>query len=119
MIILKIIIYFFILIINYKVINAAGGGVHYNEDKNVVVLPMKKLKRNLELIKEDCGEVCDTSDNFVKRPGLYFDKIVKNIECDYLFESPLIERNADMPEQQWHNNGPPKMDIGKSHALKK
>ena len=77
MIILNIIIYFFVLIINYKVINV--GGVHYNEDKNVVVLPMKKLKRNLELIKEDCGEVCDTSDNFVKKPGLYFDKIVKNI----------------------------------------
>ena len=118
MIILNIIIYFFVLIINYKVINA-GDGVHYNKDKNVDILPMEKLKRNLELIKEDCGEVCDTSDNFVKKPGLYFDKIVKNIECDYLFESPLIERNADMPEQQWHNNGPPKMDIGKYHALKK
>ena len=111
MIILNIIIYFFVLIINYKIINAAGG-VHYNVDKNV--LPMKRLKRNLELIKEDCGEVCDTSDNFVKKPGLYFDKIVKNIECDYLFESPLIESNGDVPEQQYYNNAPPTMNVGKN-----
>ena len=60
MIIPNIIIYFFVLIINYKIINAANaaGGEHYNKDKDVRVLPMKKLKRNLELI-------CDTSDNFV------------------------------------------------------
>ena len=114
--ILNILIYFFVLIINYKVINATG--VHYNEDKNAVVLPMKKLKRNLDLIKEDCGEVCDTSDNFVKKTGLYFDKIVKNIECDYLFESPLIESNVDVAEQ-YDNNVPPKMDAGENHAFKK
>ena len=110
--ILNILIYFFALIINYKVINASG--LHYNEDKNVDVLPMKKLKRNLDLIKEDCGEVCDTSDNFVKKPGLYFDKIVKNIECDFLFESPLIESNADVSEQQYYNNAPPTMNVGKN-----
>merc|ERR1712223_1233969 len=120
MIIMNISIHFFILFISYKVTNA-GGGVDYSVDKNAIILPMEKLKRNLEFIKEDCGEVCDTSDNFVKKPGLYFDKIVKNIECDYLFESPLIDSsNADMAEQYWyrtkeeyHNkdNAPPKMDI--------
>ena len=110
---LNVIIYFFVLVSNYKVINGHGG-IQYNEDKNVVVLPMKKLKRNLELIKEDCGDVCDTSDNFAKKPGLYFDKIVKNIECDYLFESPLIESNADVSEQQYHNNAPPTMNVGKN-----
>ena len=67
------------------------------------ILPMKKLKRNLMLIKEDCGEICDTSDNFVKQPGLYFDKIVKNFNCDYLFDSPLIDGNTDVSEQQIFN----------------
>ena len=123
---MNISIHFFILFISYKVTNA-GGGVDYSADKNTIILPMEKLKRNLEFIKEDCGEVCDTSDNFVKKPGLYFDKIVKNIECDYLFESPLIDSsNADMAEQYWHrtkeeyhnkDNAPPKMDIGKNRDI--
>ena len=123
---MNISIHFFILFISYKVTNA-GGGVDYSVDKNAIILPMEKLKRNLEFIKEDCGEVCDTSDNFVKKPGLYFDKIVKNIECDYLFESPLIDSsNADMAEQYWHrtkeeyhnkDNAPPKMDIGKNRDI--
>ena len=126
MIIMNISIHFFILFISYKVTNA-GGGVDYSVDKNAIILPMEKLKRNLEFIKEDCGEVCDTSDNFVKKPGLYFDKIVKNIECDYLFESPLIDSsNADMAEQYWHrtkeeyhnkDNAAPKMDMGKNRDI--
>ena len=67
---------------------------------------MKKLRRNLILIKEDCGDVCDTSDNFSKVPGIYFDQIEKNIECEYLFESPLIENSTDVSEQQFDNNPP-------------
>ena len=69
-------------------------------------MPMKKLRRNLILIKEDCGDVCDTSDNFSKLPGIYFDRIEKNIECEYLFESPLIENSTDVSEQQFNNNPP-------------
>ena len=52
MIIMNISIHFFILFISYKVTNA-GGGVDYNADKNAIILPMEKLKRNLEFIKED------------------------------------------------------------------
>ena len=51
-----------------------------NYNNSITVVPMKKLIRNLMLIKEDCGEVCDTSDNFFKKPGIYFDQIVKNFE---------------------------------------
>ena len=68
-------------------------------------LPMPKLKRNLLLIKEDCGQVCDTSDNFVKKSGLYFDKIVKDINCEYLFDSPLLDDNKDVIEQQLQESG--------------
>ena len=96
---MNISIHFFILFISYKVTNA-GGGVDYSVDKNAIILPMEKLKRNLEFIKEDCGEVCDTSDNFVKKPGLYFDKIVKNIECDYLFVAILFHPHC--PEFRIH-----------------
>ena len=70
------------------------------------VMPMKKLRRNLILIKEDCGDVCDTSDKVSKVPGIYFDRIEKNIECEYLFESPLIENSTDVSEQQFNNNPP-------------
>ena len=72
-------------------------------------MPMKKLRRNLILIKEDCDEVCDTSDNFFKASGIYFDQIMKTIQCEYLFEPPLIENNIDVSEQQL-NNVPPALD---------
>ena len=72
-------------------------------------MPMKKLRRNLMLIKEDCGDVCDTSDNFFKAPGIYFDQLTKNIQCEFLFESPIIESTTDVSEQQL-NNAPPILD---------
>ena len=75
----------------------------------MAAMPMKKLRRNLMLIKEDCGDVCDTSDNFFKAPGIHFDLIVKNIQCEHLFESPVIENNTDVSEQQL-NNVPPVLD---------
>jgi len=50
---------------------------------------MPKTHRQLLLLKEDCGEVCDTSDNWFKKPGKYFDVIKKEFECEFLFESDL------------------------------
>ena len=57
-----------------------------NYPKYTKVMP--KTHRQLLLLKEDCGEVCDTSDRF-KQPGKYFDIIKKEFECDFLFESNL------------------------------
>ena len=74
---------------------------------------MKKLRRNLIIIKEDCGDVCDTSDNFSKVPGIHFDQIVKKIQCEYLFESPLIENSTDISEQQLNNKPPLLYDLPK------
>ena len=50
---------------------------------------MPQTERQLILLKEDCGEVCDTSDKWFKQPGKYFDMIKKEFECDFLFESDL------------------------------
>ena len=52
-------------------------------------MPMKKLRRNLILIKEDCGDVCDTSDNFSKVPGIYFDRI-ENSPKTFFLETKLL-----------------------------
>ena len=51
---------------------------------------MPNVMRNIILLKEDCGEVCDTSDNFERKPGKYFDVIKKEIECDILLTSPTM-----------------------------
>ena len=51
------------------------------------------------LIKEDCGEVCDTSNNFIRKSGIHFDQISKNFQCEYLFESPIIENSTKVSEQ--------------------
>ena len=69
------------------------------------VKSMPNLQRNLHLIKEDCGQVCDTSNNFVVEHQLPFDRIVKDIDCNSLFESPLLEDDKHVYEQQLQNDG--------------
>ena len=100
---LRIIVY--IVMINF---------IHGQSMDEDLEIPMPKLRRKFFLIQEDCGKVCDTSDDFVKEPGIYFDKIVKDINCEYLFDSPILEDNGkDVAEQQCLNRGghckPPKM----------
>ena len=60
---------------------------------------MPTIYRNLLFLKEDCGEVCDTSDNFVKKPGKYFDVIKKEFECDFLLESSSMYQKLVLDEQ--------------------
>ena len=60
-------------------------GANYPKDSK----KMPETFRQLSLLKEDCGEVCDTSDKWFKQPGKYFDMIKKEFECDFLFESDL------------------------------
>ena len=60
---------------------------------------MPNVMRNIILLKEDCGEVCDTSDRFVKKPGKYFDVITKEFECDFLLESSSMYQELIIDEQ--------------------
>ena len=53
---------------------------------------------------------CDTTDNFMKITGTYFDKIVKQIDCQALFDSHLIESNDDISDKQ-HDGKPPSMPM--------
>ena len=70
---------------------------------------MPKIKRNLIILQEDCGEVCDTSDNFGKNPGKYFDVIKKDFECDILLTSPVLNPSLEI-EEQMPKNRPPRLD---------
>ena len=61
---------------------------------------MPKIMRNLILLQEDCGEVCDTSDeNFKKIPGNPFDTMKKEFECDILLTSPTLSPPLVFDEQ--------------------
>ena len=79
-----------------------------------------KIKKNIQAIKQDCGEVCDTSDNFEKKDGKYFDIIHKEFECDMLLTSsalnPTLESAEQMPrlDPPMINNIP--MDIAKLYT---
>ena len=67
---------FFKIIISLKLINA--------HDWNII-------KENIQAIKQDCGEVCDTSENLKVTPGPIFDQVHKNFNCDGLFSSKHID----------------------------
>jgi hypothetical protein len=71
----------------------AGVGFH--------PMAMPKLTRNLILLKEDCGEVCDTSANVWTQPGQYFDQVTKDFDCQALFDGPLFDKLADSKEEQF------------------
>ena len=66
------------------------------------VKKMPQTHRQLLLLKEDCGEVCDTSDKWFKQPSRYFDMIKKDFECDFLFESDLEVPRIDSEQYDVH-----------------
>ena len=68
----------------------------------ILTQKMPTVYRNLLLLKEDCGEVCDTSDRFKKNKGKYFDVIEKQFECDILLTSPIMNPPV-IKEEQMHN----------------
>ena len=55
-----------------------------------------KIKKNIQAIKQDCGEVCDTSENLKLTPGPIFNQVDKNINCDGLFSSKHIDTKDDI-----------------------
>ena len=57
---------------------------------------MPNIRRNLKILQEDCGEVCNTSDDFEKRSGKYFDILKKFLRVRRLIEDPLIWNYRDM-----------------------
>ena len=47
------------------------------------------LKKSIASVKESCGEVCDQT--ITGKPGKYFEKITKNIQCPALFSMDAID----------------------------
>ena len=72
---------FFKVIISLKLIKA--------HDWNII-------KENIQAIKQDCGEICDTSENLKVTPGPIFDQVHKNFNCDGLFSSKHIDSKDDI-----------------------
>ena len=60
---------------------------------------MPKIMRNLIILQEDCGEVCDTSDDFKKITGNPFNTMKKEFECDILLTSPTLNPPLVFDEQ--------------------
>ena len=55
-----------------------------NDDKHL------SMRDTFHLIKDYCGEVCDTTIGPSER-GKYFDVVEKHIDCDRLFSDNLLE----------------------------
>ena len=49
--------------------------------------------KKIKLIRLDCGEVCDTSIQPIRKEK-YYDYIDKNVDCLGLFESPVLEQTT-------------------------
>ena len=110
-----IIIYFFIHLFKCHG-DYYDGGIEFEKMKWRLASEMPRVGRNLILLKEDCGEVCDTSDIFVKSPGKYFDVIKKSFECDILLTSPSIVPDLVLEEQMPKRKPPLIYEIPKEIA---
>ncbi len=84
---------------NYKVLTAficlwTSGLSSVKNDFVFAPLEVPRLRRDLELIKEDCGDVCDTSEKKYGPMGKYYQIIKKNFECQTLIDSPMFDKLA-------------------------
>ena len=69
------------------------------------------ILKNIQAIKKDCGEVCDTSEKKTKlTSGPIFDLVEKHIKCDTLFSSKYIDEEDDV----YFSTAPRKQDIPES-----
>ena len=65
------------------------------------------ILKNIQAIKKDCGEVCDTSEKIKLTSGPIFDVVEKHIKCDSLFSSKHIDVEGDI----FFSTAPRKQDI--------
>ena len=65
------------------------------------------MTQTFDLIRNDCGEVCDTTVSPVGK-GKYYDVVEKSVECDDLFRSAFIE-GWKLPEDEDGSPMPPRL----------
>ena len=90
-------------------------GMGFGEAKD-----MPKTLRNLILLKEDCGEACDTNtEKYFEKPGKYFDVLKKDFECDFLFEEamdPILIKEEQVMKDTVKRGPPTVYDLPKDIA---
>lgn len=64
---------------------------NYIQRSNVIVNPdgTRGSLKPIDLIRKDCGELCNTSRR--GEPGPYFDNVTANINCEALFRNEYID----------------------------
>ena len=61
-----------------------------NVCKDAKVHKIENLNRNIKHFQIDCGQVCDTEVAPIRK-GKYYDFIEKDVDCQSLFESPILD----------------------------
>jgi hypothetical protein len=65
---------------------------------------MPNLAKKLKLIQLDCGQVCNTNIQPIRKEK-YYDYIEKDVDCLTIFESPILEHTAmeeNIREQEYY-----------------
>jgi len=61
--------------------------------------PMEKTVKRIKMIKEVCGDLCDTSKEI--EPGEFVGSVTAKVDCKSLFQSPILHHPGDLPPQAW------------------
>jgi len=61
--------------------------------------PMEKTVKRIKMIREVCGDLCDTSKKI--EPGEFMGSVTSKVDCKTLFKSPILHHSGDLPPQSW------------------
>merc|ERR1712013_255556 len=84
---------------NSDQIEKTSDKLDHTEKSNDAPDPMQKTLERIKLIKEDCGELCDTTKKI--EPGVFMGSVTAKVDCPLLFESPHLHHGGDLPPQSW------------------
>merc|ERR1712106_186146 len=60
---------------------------------------MEKTVKRINMIKEVCGDLCDTSKEI--EPGEFVGSVTAKVDCKSLFQSPILHHPGDLTPQAW------------------
>ena len=61
--------------------------------------PIEKTMKRIKIIRNLCGDLCDTTKKVT--PGDFMGMITAKVDCQTLFQSPVLYQPSEQPPQSW------------------
>lgn len=94
----------------FYLLSSRRPGVSLGLDQGCTSMdPMQKTLKRIQAIKQMCGDLCDTSKEIT--PGEFMGSVTSKVDCQSLFQSPVLYQPGDIPPQNWTQLPPELQDM--------